>query len=166
MVNVILTDVRALDTLGEITVVAAAAIGALALGGLAGRRLGRSRSESAPATAPGPMLPPDARSCSTPWCVAAFPLVVTFSLFMLVAGHNAPGGGFIAGLIAAAAVALRLLDRRLGRLPADRPRWLQPQPLLGIGPGHRGGDARGRGRWWRVRRPGGRRLDAFPCSAT
>jgi multicomponent Na+:H+ antiporter subunit B len=34
------------------------------------------------------------------------PLLVVFSLFILIRGHNEPGGGFIGGLVAAAAFAL------------------------------------------------------------
>lgn len=36
-------------------------------------------------------------------------LMLTFSLWVLLRGHNAPGGGFIAGLIAACAFALYLV---------------------------------------------------------
>jgi multicomponent Na+:H+ antiporter subunit A len=129
LVNVILTDVRALDTLGEVAVVAAAAIGALALGGLAGRRLGR-RPAGGPVTTP--VISPRRSLVLEALVRGAFPLVVTFSLFLLVAGHNAPGGGFIAGLVAGAAVALRLLTGDWIDAGA-RPRWLQPQPLLGAG---------------------------------
>jgi len=34
------------------------------------------------------------------------PLMLLFSLFLLVRGHNEPGGGFLGGLVAAAAIAL------------------------------------------------------------
>ncbi|MGL6161550.1 MnhB domain-containing protein [Microbulbifer sp.] len=34
------------------------------------------------------------------------PLILLFSIYMLLRGHNEPGGGFIAGLIAAAALIL------------------------------------------------------------
>jgi multicomponent Na+:H+ antiporter subunit B len=39
----------------------------------------------------------------TPWLVA---LMVMFSIFVTLRGHNEPGGGFIGGLIAASAFAL------------------------------------------------------------
>jgi multisubunit Na+/H+ antiporter MnhB subunit len=43
-------------------------------------------------------------------CVRAeFHTLVLISLFLLFAGHNAPGGGFIGGLVAGAALALRFL---------------------------------------------------------
>ena len=34
------------------------------------------------------------------------PVLLLYSFFLLVAGHNQPGGGFVGGLIAAAALAL------------------------------------------------------------
>lgn len=34
------------------------------------------------------------------------PILMLFAVFLLVRGHNAPGGGFIAGLVVATAVAL------------------------------------------------------------
>ncbi|MFT4569900.1 MAG: multisubunit Na+/H+ antiporter MnhB subunit [Hyphomicrobiaceae bacterium] len=41
------------------------------------------------------------------------PLLLVFAFYLFMAGHNAPGGGFIAGLLAAAAILLRYLA--LGR---------------------------------------------------
>jgi multicomponent Na+:H+ antiporter subunit B len=38
-----------------------------------------------------------------------FPLLLTFSLFVLLRGHNEPGGGFVGGLVAASAYALYFL---------------------------------------------------------
>ena len=38
-----------------------------------------------------------------------FPVLLLFSVFMLLRGHNDPGGGFIGGLVAAAAILLYLL---------------------------------------------------------
>lgn len=35
-----------------------------------------------------------------------FPLMLTFSIFLLLRGHNEPGGGFVGGLVAAASFAL------------------------------------------------------------
>lgn len=36
-------------------------------------------------------------------------ILVIFSLYLMVSGHNAPGGGFIAGLLTAVALALEYL---------------------------------------------------------
>jgi multicomponent Na+:H+ antiporter subunit B len=41
--------------------------------------------------------------------VALEPLLLIFSLFLMLAGHNAPGGGFVGGLVAAAAFGLHAL---------------------------------------------------------
>ncbi|MCS3902921.1 multicomponent Na+:H+ antiporter subunit B [Methylohalomonas lacus] len=59
------------------------------------------------------------------------PLLLLFSLFMLLRGHDEPGGGFIAGLIAAVAFALYLFA-----FDAARTRQLlgvDPRLLLGLG---------------------------------
>lgn len=60
----------------------------------------------------------------------ATPLILVASIYLLFAGHNAPGGGFIGGLVAAAAVFLRFVtqgagDRGVGRVPFE--------VLLGVG---------------------------------
>ncbi len=59
------------------------------------------------------------------------PLLVLFSLFLLLQGHNHPGGGFVSGLVASSAGALYALVYR-----PDRARALlrvQPQTLIGCG---------------------------------
>ena len=38
------------------------------------------------------------------------PLLLLFSIFLLLRGHNEPGGGFVAGLVAATAFALYALS--------------------------------------------------------
>jgi multicomponent Na+:H+ antiporter subunit A len=40
---------------------------------------------------------------------AVFHTILLFSVFLLFAGHNAPGGGFIGGLVASAAFVLRFV---------------------------------------------------------
>lgn len=59
------------------------------------------------------------------------PLQLIFSFFLLLRGHNEPGGGFIAGLVAAGAVALYLFAFDVARTQ-DLLR-VAPQDLLGIG---------------------------------
>ena len=60
------------------------------------------------------------------------PLLLLFSVFILLRGHNEPGGGFIGGLVAAAAFALNAVafDARSTRrtLRVD-PRMLMPTGL-------------------------------------
>jgi multicomponent Na+:H+ antiporter subunit B len=59
------------------------------------------------------------------------PLLLLFSIFVLLRGHNEPGGGFVGGLIAAAAFALLAIatDVRTAR----RTLRLDPRTLIAIG---------------------------------
>jgi multicomponent K+:H+ antiporter subunit A len=110
-VNVILVDFRGYDTWGEITVLAIAAIGVLAV-------LDRFR-------APRPAHDDDGRT----WTFAGqplmlrvaarwlLPLALVVSLYLFWRGHNLPGGGFVAGLVTA--VALVLQSMALGQQRAD-----------------------------------------------
>ena len=58
-------------------------------------------------------------------------LMLVFSLFVTLRGHNAPGGGFIGGLLAASAVALYALA--FGVEPTRRTLRLHPMAIAGIG---------------------------------
>ena len=99
VVNVILVDIRGLDTLGEITVLAGAAIGTVALA-RAGRRPGRADRAPAPVAL--------TRLVAVDVSVRiVFAAVMIGSLWLLFAGHNQPGGGFVGGIVAGAAVSLR-----------------------------------------------------------
>jgi multicomponent K+:H+ antiporter subunit A len=103
VVNVILVDFRGLDTLGEITVLAIAATAIVAL-------LWRLRL---PIRAGDPTGRPWADD-RYPLIMAAMsrpllPLALTVAVFILLRGHNSPGGGFIAGLVAAVGLILQLL---------------------------------------------------------
>lgn len=62
---------------------------------------------------------------------ALFHTALLFSLFLLFAGHNAPGGGFVGGLVAGAAFVLRYLDGGADAVKRAVP--LPPQTLLGTG---------------------------------
>lgn len=59
------------------------------------------------------------------------PMLILFSLFLLIRGHNEPGGGFVGGLVAGAAFALYAIAhtshaaQRLLRLP--------PRTLIAVG---------------------------------
>jgi multicomponent Na+:H+ antiporter subunit B len=94
------------------------------------------------------------------------PLLLLFSLFILIRGHNEPGGGFIGGLVAAAAFALNAVafDARSTRrtLRID-PRMLIPTGLSialvgGIIP-LLYGDSFMTGKWFSVLLPGLEQLD-------
>ena len=101
VVNVILVDFRGFDTLGEITVLAIAAVGIYNL--LAGLHL------------PHPETDPNGK----PWSRDSHPMVLDsvarvllpmallVSAFIFLRGHNMPGGGFIAGLITSVALILQ-----------------------------------------------------------
>ncbi len=108
IVNVILVDFRALDTLGEITVlaIAGAAVFALLLPGPrregvappgAGRTVARARAWHG-----GTMNTMILRETTR----RLVPLILVFSVFLLLRGHNQPGGGFVGGLVASIAFSL------------------------------------------------------------
>jgi multicomponent Na+:H+ antiporter subunit B len=59
------------------------------------------------------------------------PLLLLFSVFLLVRGHNEPGGGFTGGLVAAAAVALYALA--FGVPAARHALPVDPRALTGLG---------------------------------
>jgi len=114
VVNVVLVDFRALDTMVEITVLAAASIGAVALA-RAGR-LPRSARTSHPLGGPG-ATPREAPAPAGPVRIVfvdvtlriVFYAVLMVALWLLFAGHNQPGGGFVAGLLAGSAVSLQFI---------------------------------------------------------
>ncbi len=59
------------------------------------------------------------------------PLLLVFSLFLLVRGHNMPGGGFAGGLVAAASLALYGLSN--GMDAAKAVLRLRPETLIAMG---------------------------------
>jgi multicomponent Na+:H+ antiporter subunit B len=59
------------------------------------------------------------------------PLLLVFSVFLLLRGHNEPGGGFAGGLVAAAAFILLAVSR--DPATARRALHVEPQALIGAG---------------------------------
>jgi len=59
------------------------------------------------------------------------PLLLLFSMFLLLRGHNEPGGGFVGGLVAAAAFALYGIAFGVER--ARQALLVKPLTLLGAG---------------------------------
>jgi multicomponent Na+:H+ antiporter subunit B len=59
------------------------------------------------------------------------PLLLLFSVFLLLRGHNQPGGGFVGGLVAAAAFALYAIA--FGVQHARQALLVRPLTLLGTG---------------------------------
>ena len=120
IVNVILVDFRAFDTLGEITVLATAAIGVRGLLRFAAD--GRRGHEPVQ-----PVNSPIFRTAAR----LLMPLLLLFSVFLLLRGHNEPGGGFVGGLVAAAAFALYAIAFGVQR--ARQALLVKPLTLLGVG---------------------------------
>lgn len=58
-------------------------------------------------------------------------LMIAFSIFLLVRGHNAPGGGFIGGLTVAAAFVLLVLSD--GVAAAERALRVRPTTIAATG---------------------------------
>lgn len=118
VVNVILVDFRALDTFGEIIVLAIAALGANAALGSARKR----------APLPG--------HSASPWLSAGLPLIIALliptSLWFFWRGHNAPGGGFIAALLVAASIGLGLLGRSRSLTPRRMRNWSHSLLIVGL----------------------------------
>lgn len=93
------------------------------------------------------------------------PLQLLFSVFLLLRGHNEPGGGFIAGLVASGAFALYLFT--FGAVMTRDLMRIDPRNLIGIGlllgmisvfPGWLQGDAFMTAQWWPVSLPGGKEI--------
>jgi multicomponent K+:H+ antiporter subunit A len=101
VVNVILVDFRGFDTLGEITVLGVAAVGILAL--LQGLRLDAPATDWAGRPWANERYPLMLRVMSQP----LLPLALLVSAYLFLRGHNAPGGGFIAGLVTGTAMLLQ-----------------------------------------------------------
>lgn len=58
-------------------------------------------------------------------------LMILFSVFVLLRGHNEPGGGFIGGLIAASAFAIYGIA--CGVSPVRRALYFHPMTISGLG---------------------------------
>jgi len=125
VVNVILVDFRGFDTLGEITVLALAGLAIFAM-------LDKLRLEGRGCDDAGRVWNWDTH----PAIMASLtrlllPLALLVSIFILLRGHNLPGGGFIAGLITAVALIMQYLANGVAwthaRLPSNM------HPLIGAG---------------------------------
>ncbi|MBE7524264.1 MAG: monovalent cation/H+ antiporter subunit A [Burkholderiales bacterium] len=139
VVNVILVDFRAFDTMGEITVLAAVALTVYAL-------LRRFRPPRESAALPRQQdLPADlatdlastreARDMAVGYLIVpsvlvrlVLPIAVVVAVHLFMRGHNQPGGGFVAGLVVAIALiaqymvaGTRWVEARMNPHPA---RWI------------------------------------------
>jgi multicomponent Na+:H+ antiporter subunit A len=159
-VNVLLVDIRAWDTMGEIMVLLVAATGVASMVfrhqrfGIAPRvsDAGQPDIGRLPITAHSPAIGDvtwlrgselrDPRHRSLILEVATrliFPLIMVLSAYFFFAGHNTPGGGFAGGLTAGLALVLRYLAGgryELGEtLPLDAGKILGAGLLLSAGTG-------------------------------
>jgi multicomponent Na+:H+ antiporter subunit A len=151
-VNVLLVDIRAWDTMGEIMVLLVAATGVASMV-FRHRRFGaaprvsdatrpdfarRAASASSPAMSDVTWLRGselrDPRHRSLVLEVATrmiFPLIMVLSAYFFFAGHNTPGGGFAGGLTAGLALVLRYLAG--GRYELGETLPLDAGKILGVG---------------------------------
>ena len=111
----ILVDFRGFDTLGEISVVVIAGVAAVAA--LTRRTKARAMNSLILSTAT-PLLAP---------------VILLLSVLVFLRGHNAPGGGFIGGLLAATAFAL--IEKAEGLAAARRALRFRPQSIAATGLG-------------------------------
>ncbi|GAB3121363.1 Na+/H+ antiporter subunit A [Glaciibacter psychrotolerans] len=160
IVNVMLVDIRAWDTMGEISVLIVVATGVASLLFVSGRtaalprlkesRLLRTRvnrrrvlddptvsNEGSEVTrqswlAAGHTLSAQNRSILIEVLVRLlFHPAIIVSIYLLFAGHNAPGGGFAGGLLAGLALVARYLAG--GRYELGEAAPIEPGTVLGIG---------------------------------
>jgi multicomponent K+:H+ antiporter subunit A len=103
VVNVILVDFRGTDTLGEIVVLALAGLGIYAL--LQGLKLYAPVRDEKGLKWSEDNHPQIMQTLTR----LLFPLMLMVAVFIFIRGHNLPGGGFIAGLIAAVALIVQYL---------------------------------------------------------
>jgi multicomponent K+:H+ antiporter subunit A len=138
VVNVILVDFRAFDTLGEITVLGVVALTVFAL-------LRRFRPSADSAEAPEQQAQQDSEDIVNVLRIPAmvmqllFPMIALVAAFLFLRGHDLPGGGFAAGITMATALMLqymargiRFVETRLRILPL---RWISFGLLLAAATG-------------------------------
>jgi len=146
IVNVTLVDIRAWDTMLEVSLLVVVATGVASLvflrertgavarathapdvGAAAARRAPRDRWLAASAT-----LAPQRRSVILEVITRAlFHTIIVLSVYLLFSGHNVPGGGFAGGLVAGLALVLRYLAG--GRYELGEAAPVDPGKLLGGG---------------------------------
>jgi multicomponent Na+:H+ antiporter subunit A len=161
-VNVLLVDIRAWDTLGEISVLLVAATG---VASLVFRHQRFGSAPRVPTTTPaagqpdfGPIMAPSPQTAYSPavgdttWLRGSeyrdprnrslvlevatrliFPLIMVLSAYFFFTGHNTPGGGFAGGLTAGLALVLRYLAG--GRYELGETLPLDAGKILGVGLG-------------------------------
>src|SRR5687767_7765045 len=130
VVNVILVDFRGFDTLGEIAVLGVVGLAVFAL-------LRRFRPAPESTEPPPQQKEQSAASAAEDLLVPAiimrlmFPAMALLAVYLLLRGHNLPGGGFVAGLTLAAGVILQYMAG--GTRWAESRLAIRPVRWIGIG---------------------------------
>jgi multicomponent K+:H+ antiporter subunit A len=126
VVNVILVDFRGFDTLGEISVLAMAALGAHAL--LDQLRMVQPARDSAGRLWADDVHPLFLKMLMRP----LLPLALAVAVYIFLRGHNLPGGGFVAGLVTGVALILQSLAGGFSFAEDRLPRSYAPALGLGL----------------------------------
>jgi len=142
VVNVIIVDFRGFDTLGEITVLGVVAVAVYSL-------LRRFRPARESVEPPPQQKEQDAAAAAEDLYVPAvimrlmLPAILMLAVYLLMRGHNLPGGGFVAGITLAVGVILQYM--------AGGTRWaedhLRIRPMRWVGTGLLLAVATGAGAW-------------------
>ncbi|WP_245907352.1 Na+/H+ antiporter subunit A [Leucobacter massiliensis] len=154
-VNVMLVDVRGWDTMGELSVILAAATGVASLVFLRTRadlrpKLSRREARTQAREHLMRIADPDHPASRLSWLLAGrhlnparrsillevvvrliFHALIILSIYLLLTGHNTPGGGFAGGLVAGLALVARYLAGGRYELGATVP--LDAGRILGVG---------------------------------
>ena len=140
VVNLILVNFRGFDTLGEITVVGTVAVIVYALlrrfrpapESIAVPRAQRAEAESgAVATTPSDVLPNNHMRVPAVLVRLLLPMAALVSFYFLLRGHNAPGGGFVGGLVMATAIIVQYMVS--GTIWVEARLRIHPQVWIAVG---------------------------------
>jgi len=137
VVNVILVDFRGFDTFGEITVLGIVALTVFALLRRfrpAPESIGLPRQQTDGSVAdpdPGRLLPSGVMMLPAVLVRLLMPIAAMISLYFLFRGHNAPGGGFVGGLIISITVILQYLVG--GTIWTEARTRIHPQLCIALG---------------------------------